>query len=161
MTSGPITSWQINEEKVETVTDFIFLDSKINAEGDCRHEIKRRLLLGRKAMTNLDSLLKSKDISFLTKVCIVKTMIFPVVIYGCESSTIKKAECQRIDAFEFLCWKTLESPLDSKEIKPVNTKENRPWIFIGRIDSKSEAPILWPPDAKSWLTGKDPDAGKD
>ena len=111
---------------METVTDFIFFDSKITAEGDCRHEIKRRLLLGRKAMTNLDSLLKSKDISFLTKVCIVKTMIFPVVIYGCESLTIKKAECQRFDAFEFLCWKTLESPLDSKEIKPVNTKENRP-----------------------------------
>ena len=111
---------------METVTDFIFFDSKITAEGDCRHEIKRRLLLGRKAMTNLDSLLKSKDISFLTKVCIVKTMIFPVVIYGCESLTIKKAECQRFDAFEFLCWKTLESPLDSKEIKPVNTKETRP-----------------------------------
>ena len=111
---------------METVTDFIFFDSKITAEGDCRHEIKRRLLLGRKAMTNLDSLLKSKDISFLTKICIVKTMIFPVVIYGCESLTIKKAECQRFDAFEFLCWKTLESPLDSKEIKPVNPKGTQP-----------------------------------
>ena len=124
MASGPITSWQIEGEKVETVTDFIFLDSKITAEGDCRHEIKRHLLLGRKAMTNLNSLLKSKDIPFLTKVHIVKTMVFPVVIYGCDSSTIKKAEWQRIDAFEFWCWKTLESPLDSKEIKPVNPKGN-------------------------------------
>ena len=100
MASGPITSWQIDGETVETVTDFIFLGSKITADGDCSHEIKRRLLLGRKAMTNLDSILKSRDIILLTKVCLVKTTAFPLVMYGCESWTIKKAECQRIDDFD-------------------------------------------------------------
>ena len=100
LASSPITSWQIDGETVETVTDFIFLGSKITADGDCSHEIKRRLLLGRKVMTNLDSILKSRDITLLTKVCLVKAMVFPVVMYGCESWTIKKAECQRIDAFE-------------------------------------------------------------
>ena len=98
--SGPITSWQIDGETMETVTNFIFLSSKITADGNCSHEIKRHLLLGRKAMTNLDSLLKSRDISLPTKVCLVKAMVFPVVMYGCESWTIKKAECQRIDTFE-------------------------------------------------------------
>ena len=100
MTSSPITSWQIDGETVETVTDFIFLGSKINADGDCSHEIKRCLLLGRKAMTNLDSILKSRDITLLTKVCLVKAMVFPVVVYGCASWTIKKTECLRIDAFQ-------------------------------------------------------------
>ena len=100
MASGPITSWQIDGETVETVTDFIFLDSKITADGYCSHEIKRRLLLERKVMTNLDSILKSRDITLPTKICLVKAMVFPVVMYGCESWTIKKAECQRIDAFE-------------------------------------------------------------
>ena len=100
VTSRPITSWQIDGETVETVTDFIFLGSKITADGDCIHEIKRRLLLGRKVMTNLDSILKSRDITLSTKVHLVKTMVFPVVIYGCESWTIKKAEHGRIDAFE-------------------------------------------------------------
>ena len=100
MVSGPIASWQIDGEKVETVTDFIFLGSKITADGDCSHEIKRHLLLGRKAMTNLDSILKGRDITLLTNVCIVKAMVFPVVMYGCESWTIKKAVRQRIDAFE-------------------------------------------------------------
>ena len=100
MASGPITSWQINGETMETVTDFIFLGSKITADGDCSHEIKRHLLLGRKAMTNLDSVLKSRDITLPTKVCLVKAMVFPVVMYGRESWTIKKTECQRIDAFE-------------------------------------------------------------
>ena len=100
MASGPISSWQIDGETMETVTDFNFLDSKITADGDCSHEIKRHLLLGRKLMTNLDSLLKSRDITLLTKVCLVKTMVFPVVMYGCESWTVKKAECRRIDAFE-------------------------------------------------------------
>ena len=103
MASGPITSWEIGGETVETVTDFIFLGSKITAEGDCSHEIKRHLLLGRKAMTNLDSVIKSRDTIFLMKVHIVKAMVFPVVMYGCESWTIKKAECQRIDAFELWC----------------------------------------------------------
>ena len=107
MASSPIISWQIDDERVETVTDFIFLGSKITADGDCSHEIKRRLLLGRKAMTNLDSILKSRDITLPTKVCLVKAMVFPVVMYGCESWTIKKAECPRIDAFELWCWRRL------------------------------------------------------
>ena len=107
MTSGPITSWQIDGERVETVADFIFLNSKITADGDCTHEIKRCLLLGRKAMTNLDSILKSRDITLLTKVHLVKAIVFPVVMYGCESWTIKKAECRRIDAFEPWCWRRL------------------------------------------------------
>ena len=102
MASGPITSWQIDGETVETVSDFIFGGSKITADGDCSHEIKRHLVLGRKAMSNLDSILKSRDITLPTKVCLVKPMVFPVVMYGCESWTVKKAECQRIDAFE-LC----------------------------------------------------------
>ena len=107
MASGPITSWEIDGETVETVSDFIFLGSKITEDGDYSHEIRRHLLLGRKAMTNLDSILKSRDITLLTKVCLVKAMVFPVVIYGCESWTIKKAECQRIDAFELWCWRRL------------------------------------------------------
>ena len=107
MASSPITSWQIEGEKVETVTDFIFLGSKITADGDCSHEIKRHLLLGRKAMTKLDSILKSKDKTLPTKVRIVKAMIFPVVMYGCESWTITKAERRRIDAFELWCWRRL------------------------------------------------------
>ena len=105
MASGPITSWQIDGETVETVADFIFLGSKITADGDCSHEIKRHLLLGRKVMTNLDSVLKSRDIVLSTKVHLVKVMVFPVVMYGCESWTIKKAECREIDAFELWCWR--------------------------------------------------------
>ena len=107
MASGPITSWQIEEEKVEAMTDFIFLGSQITADGDCSHEIKRHLPLGRKVMTNLDSIFKSRDISLPTKVCLVKAMVFPVVMYGCESWTVKKAECRRIDAFEVWCWRRL------------------------------------------------------
>ena len=103
MASGPITSWEIDGETVETVSDFILGGSKITTDGDCSHEIKRHLLLERKLMTNLDSILKSRDITLPTKVCLVKAMIFPVVMYGCESSTIKKTECQRIDAFELWC----------------------------------------------------------
>ena len=103
MASGPITSWEIDEETVETVSDFIFGGSKITADGDCRHEIKRRLLLGRKVSTNLDSIFKSRDITWPTKVCLVKAMVFPVVIYRCDSWTVKKAEQQRIDAFELWC----------------------------------------------------------
>ena len=124
MSSGPITSWQIDGETMETVTNFIFLGSKITAVGDCSHEIKRHLLLGRTAITNLDSILKSRDYTLPTKVCLVKVMIFPVVMYGCESWTIKNAERQRINAFEMWCWRTLESPLDCKEIKLVNPKGN-------------------------------------
>ena len=123
--SGPITSWQIDGETMETVTDFIFLGSKITADGDCRNEIKRRLLLGRKAMTNLDSILKSRDITLPTKVHLVKAMVFPVVMYGCESWIIKKAEHGRIDAFELWCWRRLLSPLDCKEIQPIHPKGNQ------------------------------------
>ena len=107
MAYSPITSWQIDGETVETVADFIFLGSKITADGDCSHEIKRRLLLGRKVMTNLDSTLKSRDITLSTQVCLVKAMVFPVVMYGCESWTVKKAERWRIDAFELWCWRRL------------------------------------------------------
>ena len=107
MAFSPITSWQIDGETVETVADFIFLGSKITADGDCSHEIKRCLLLGKKIMINLDSILKSRDITLSTKVCLVKAMVFPVVMYGCESWTIKKAECQRIDASELWCWRRL------------------------------------------------------
>ena len=107
MASGPITSWKIDGERVETVSDFIFLGSKITADGDCSHEIKRRLLLGRQVMSNLDSILKSRDITFPTKVHLVKAMVFPVVMYGCESWTVKKAEGQRTDAFELWCWRRL------------------------------------------------------
>ena len=144
---------------METVTDFIFLGSKVTASGDCSHEIKRLLLLGRKAMTNLDSILKIRDITLPTKVHIVRAMVFPVIMYGCESWTIKKAEWQRIDAFWLWCWRRLLRVPYCKEIKPINPKGNQPWVFIGRTDA--EAPILWPPDVKSWLVGKDPDAGKD
>jgi len=154
-----IASWQIDGEKVETVTDFIFLGSKITADGDYSHEIKRRLLLGRRAMTKLDRDLKSRDITLLTKVCLVKAMVFPAVMYGCESWIIKKAE--KIDAFELWCWRRLESPLNCKEIKPVHPKGNQPWILIGGTDTEAEVQILWPPDVNSWPTGKDPDAGKD
>ena len=107
MVSGPITSWQIDGETVETVVDFIILDSKITADGDCNHEFKRHLLLGRKVMTNLDSILKSRDITLSTKARLVKAMVFPVFMYGCESWTVKKAEQQRIDAFELWCWRRL------------------------------------------------------
>ena len=107
MASGPINSWQIDGETVETVADFIFLSSKITTDGDCRHEIKRCLLLGRKVMTNLDSILKSRDITLPTKVCLVRDMVFPVVMYGCESWTIKKAKRRRINAFELWCWRRL------------------------------------------------------
>ena len=119
---GPVTSWQIDGETMETVTDFIFLGSKITADGDCSHEIKRHLLLGRKVTTNVESILKSRDITLPTKVHVVKAMVFPVVMYGCESWAIKKSERRRIDAFELWCWRRLWSPLDCKEIKLVHPK---------------------------------------
>ena len=126
MASGPITSWQLDGETKETVADFILGGSKITADGDCTHEIKRRLLLGRKAMINLDSILRSRDISLSTKVHLVKAMVFPVVMYACESWTIKKAECRRSDAFELWCWRKLfESPLDCKKVQPVNPQGNQ------------------------------------
>ena len=161
MASGPITSWEIDGETMETVSDFIFLDSKITADGDCSHEIKRRLLLGRKVMANLDSIFKSRDITLPTKVRLVKAMVFPVVMYGCESWTVKKAERRRIDAWTVVLEKTLESPLDCKEIQPVQAKGDESWVFFGRIDVKAESPVLWPPHVKSWLIGKDSDARRD
>ena len=112
-------------------------------------------------MTNLYIVLKSRDISLLTKVHIIKAMVFPVVMYGCESWTIKKAECQKIDAFQLWCWRRLLRVLWTSKIKRINPKVNQSWIFIGRTDAETEAPILWPPDVKSWLIGKDPDAWKD
>jgi len=144
-----------------TMAAFTFLGFKITADSDCSHEIKRHLLLGRKATANLDSILKSRDITFPKNIHIVKALVFPLVMYRCESWTKMKAERRRIDVFEWWYWKTLESPLDSKRIQPVHPKGNQPWVFIGKIDAEAEAPILWPPDVKNWLTGKDPDAGKD
>ena len=158
MASGPIPSWQIDGKTMKTVTDFIWGGSKISADGDCSYETKKRLLLGRKAMTNLDSILKSRGITLPTKVHLVKAMVFSVVMYGCESWTIKKAEHWRIYAFELWCWRRLESPLDCKEIQPVHPKGNQSWIFIGRTEA--EASIIWPPDVRNWLIRKDPDAGK-
>ena len=158
MAYGPFTSWQIEGGKMEA--DFIFLGSKITADDDCSHEIKRHLLLGRKSMTNLDSILKSKDSTLPTKVCIVKAVVFPVVMGRCKSWTIKKAECWRC-FWVVVLEKTLENSLDSKEIKPVNPKGNQSWIFIGKTDAEAETPVLSPPDGNNWLLGKDPDAGKD
>ena len=162
MASGPITSWWIDGDIMEIMTDFNFLGSKITADGDCTHEIKRYLALEGKFMTNLDSILKSRDITLPAKVHLVQAMVFPVVMYGCESWITKKAEHQRIDAFELGCWRRLlKSPLDSKEIQPVYPKGNKSWIFIERTDGGAETPIFWLPDAKNWLTGKDPDAPKE
>ena len=144
MASGPVTSWEIDGE---TEADFMFLGSKITADGDCSHEIKRRLLCGRKVMTNLDSILKSRDITLPTKVGLVKGMVFPVVMYGCESWTVKKAECRRIDAFELWCWRRLlKVPWTAGRS---NQSILKSWVFIGRTDVEAEPPILWPPDGKS------------
>ena len=150
MVSCPITSWQIDDETMKTVTDFIFLGSKITADGDCSHEIKRCLLLGRKAMTNLNSILKSRDITLPTNVRLIKAMVFPVVMYGRESWTIKKAECRRIDGFELWCWRRLlRVPWTVRRSKPVHPKGDQSWVFIGRTDVEAETPILWPPDVKN------------
>ena len=135
---------------METASDFIFLGSKITADGDCNHEIKRRLLLGRKVITNLDSILKSRDITLPTKVHLVKAMVFQWSCYGCEIWTVKKAERRRIDAFELWGWRRLfRVPLDFEEIQPVHSEGDQPWDFFGRNDAKAETPVLWPPHAKS------------
>ena len=162
MASGPITSWQMDGETMEAVTDFIFLGSKITADGDCSHEIKRPFLLGRKAMANLDSILQSRDITLLTRGSISQS-------YGFSSSHAWMWELDHKEGWIPKNWcfwsvmleKTLESPLDCKEIKPLSPKGNQFWIFIGRTDAEAEAPILWPPDVKSQLIWKDCDAGKD
>ena len=155
MASSRITSWQIDGEAMETERHFICGGSKITVEGDFSHEVKRCLFFGRKAMTNLDSIFKSRDITLPTKVHIVKPLVFPIVMYGCESWTIKKAESTK----ELMFWtvvleKTLESLLDCKEIKPVNPKGHQSWLFIGRTDAEAEAPVLWPLNVKNWLLGK-------
>ena len=150
MTSGPITSWETDGETVERVSDFILGGSKITADGDCSHEIKRRLLLGRKIMTNLDSILKSRDITLPTKVHLVKAMVFPVVMCGCESWTVKRAEHRRIDAFELWCWRRLlRVPWTARRSNQSRPKEISPGIFFGRNDAKAETPVLWPPHVKS------------
>ena len=131
------------------MSDFILGGSKITADGYCSREIKRCLLLGRKVMTNLDSILKSRDITLPTKVHLVKAMVFPLVMYGCESWTVKKAERRRIDAFELWCWRRLESPLDCKEIQPVHPKGDQSWVFLGRTDAEAETSVLRPPHVKS------------
>ena len=147
MTFGPITSWQIDGETVEPVADFIFLGFKITADGDCSHEIKRRFLLGRKVMTNLDSIFKSRNITLSTKVHLVKAMVFPVVMCGCESWTIKKAECRRIDAFELWCWRRLlRVPWTARRSNQSILKEISPGCSL---DAKAETPLLWPPHVKS------------
>ena len=148
MAFGPITSWQIDGETMEIVRDFIFLGSKITADGDCSHEIKRRLLLGRKVMTNLDSIFKSRDITLPAKVRLVKVMVFPVVMYGCESWTVKKAGHQRIDAFELWCWRRLlRVPWTARRSN--HSEGGQPWDFFGGTDAKAETPALWPPHEKS------------
>ena len=148
--------WENNENSDRVY----FWGSKITADGECSHEIKRCLLLGKKVVTNLDSILKSRDITVPTKVCLVKAMVFPVVMYGCESWTIKKA-VKNWCFWTVVLEKTLESPLDCKEIQSVHPKGNQSWIFIERTHIEAETPILWPPDANNWLIWKDPHAGKD
>ena len=134
-----------NGETVETVADFIFLGTKITADGDCSHEIKRHLLLGKKVMNNLDSMFKSRDITLPTKVRLVKPMVFPVVMYGCESWTIKKAQHLRIDAFELWCWRRLLRVAWTAR----SSQSDQSWVFIGKTDVEAETPVLWPPDEKS------------
>ena len=149
---------------METVRNFTCLGSKNHCRWWLQWNYKRHLLFGRKAITNLYSILKSKDITLLTKVHLIKAMVFPVIRYGCESWTPKKAEHWRIDAFEVSCWRRLLRvfpSLDCKKIKPVHPQGNQSWIFIGRTDAEAEALTLWPPDVKNWFIGKDPDAGKD
>ena len=162
MAPGPITSWEIDGETVETVSDFIFLGSKITADGDCSHEIKRCLLLGKKVMTNLDSILKSTDITLPTKVHLIKGMVFPVVMYGCESWTVKKAEHQRVDAFELWCWRRLlRVPWTARRPNQSILKEISSGCSLEGLLLKLDTPILWPPDGKDQLIGKDPNPGKD
>ena len=145
-----------------TITDFIFGGSKITADGDYNHEIKGHLFLGRKSMTKLDSILKSRDITLSTKVHLVKAMAFSVVMYGCESWTIKKAEGKRLDdVLKLWCWRRLLRAPWTARSNQVNPKGSQSQIFIGRTDAEVETPIFWPPDVKKQLIGKDPDAGKD
>ena len=161
MASGPITSWEIDGETVETVPDFMFWGSKITADSGCSHEIKRCLLLGRKVMTNLDSIFKSRDIPLLTKVCLVKAIVFSSSHVWMWELDYKESWAPKNWCFWTVVLETFESPLDFKEIQLVHPKGDQSWVFIGRTDVETETPILWPSYAKSWLIWKDPDAGKD
>ena len=162
MAYGPITSWQIDGETMKTVRNFILWGSKITADGDCSHEIKRRLFLGRKAMTNLDSILKSRDITLSTKVCLVKVMVFPVVMYGCESWIVKKAECQRIDAFELWCWRRLlRVPWTARRSNQAILKEISSEDSLEGLRLKLKHQYLGHLMRKTESLEKDPDAGKD
>ena len=157
MESGPITSWEIDGETVETGRDFIFWSSKFTADGDCSHEIKRHLLLGRKFMTNLDSILKSRDTTLPTKVCLVKAMVFPVVMYGCESWTVKKAECRKIDAFKLWCWRRLlRVPWTARRSNQSILKEISPGCSLEGLMLKLKLQYF-----VHLMGRKDPDAGKD
>ena len=161
MASGPITSWQIDGETMEIVTDFIFLDSKITVDGDCSHKTKRCVLLGRIAMTNLGHILRSKDITLPTKVHVVKTVVLPVVMYGCESWTIKKAECQRIDVFKLWCWRRLlRVPWSARRSNQPILKEISPEYSLDGLMLKLKLQYLGHL-MRDGLTGKDPDARKD
>ena len=160
MVSSPIPSWQADGETMETVKDFTFLGSKITAGRDCRHEMKRRLLPGRKALTNPDSMLKSRGITLPTKALIVRAVVFPGVRYGCELDHKEGWELKNGCFWTVVLEKSLESPWDCK-IKAVNPKGNQPWLCIAKTVPEAEVPIFWPPDVKSLLIGKDPDAGKD
>ena len=160
MASGPISSWQIDRETVETVTDFILGGSQITADGDCSHEVKRCLLLRRKVMTNLDSILKSKDIT-LPKDPSSQDCGFPISRVWLWELDYKESWAPKNWCFwNMVLEKTLGSPLDCKEIQPVHPKGNQSWLFFGRTDVEAETPVLWPPDAKNWLLWKDPDAGR-
>ena len=161
MASGPISSWDIDGETVETVSDFIFWGSKITADGDCSHEIKRHLLLGRKVMTNLDSIFKSRDITLPTKVRLIKAMVFPVVCMDVTVGLWRKMSIKELMLLNSVLEKTFASPLDCKEIQTVHSEGDQHWDFFGGNDAEAETPILWPPHVKSWLIGKDPDAGRD
>ena len=161
MTFAPTTSWQIDGKPMEIVADFILGDSKITADGGCSHEIKRCLLLGRKVMTNIDRISKSRVITLPRKVYLVKAMVFPLVMYGCELDYIESWALKNWCFWTVVLEMTLESSLAYKEIQPVHPKGNQSWIFIGRTDAKAESPILWPPDAENWLIWKDSYAGKD
>ena len=161
MAFGPITLWQIEGEKVKTVTDSLFLGSKITVYGDCRHESIRWLILGRKALTNLDSVLKSKDITLPTKIYIVKAMVFPGDVQMWELDHKYGRMPKKLMLSNLMLEKTLESPLDCKEIKPVNHKGSQPRIHTRGTDGEAEAPTLWPLDVNNWLIGEDTDAGKE
>ena len=161
MASSPITSWQIDGETVETVADFISLGSKIIADGDCSHEIKRGLLIGRKVITNLDSILKSRDITFANKGPSSQSYVFSSSHVWMWELDYKESRPQRIDAFELWCWRRLLRIPWTVMRSNQSILKDQSWIFIGRTYAEAETPILWPPDVKSWLLWKDPDAGKD